>query len=128
MPPSSRFPDPVTSLIHSDPPDPSTMQTIPTQTAQDDETSFLLESSTFDTHGLCSDYPLRRHKSASEADAGCEALRKDWKEYVGPLKTEGSCNSIDGNVFALVLPLCKEERLRLIAYVGECECLPLYQR
>jgi hypothetical protein len=102
----------------------STMQTSPTQTTQDDETSSLLDISTFDTHGLCSDYLLRRHNFASEADAGCEELRRDWREYIGPLKTEASCNSLDGNFWALVLPLSREDRLRLIGYLGECELLP----
>jgi hypothetical protein len=102
------------------------MQTTPTQTAQDDETSSLLDISTFDTHSLCSNYLPRRHKFASEADTGCEELRKDWREYVGPLKTEGSCNSLDGNFWALVLPLCKKERMRLIGYLGECKFLPQF--
>jgi hypothetical protein len=46
---------------------------------------------------------------------------------VGPLRTEGSSNRFDGNFWALVLPLCKRERLRLIGYLGECEFFPYLQ-
>jgi hypothetical protein len=103
------------------------MQTTPTEAAQDYQTSSLLDISKYSTHSLCTDYLLRLHISAAEVDAGCEDLRRDWTENVGPLATEGSCNKIDGNFWALVLPLCKKERMRLIGYVGECE-YPILKR
>ena len=88
--------------------------------ASDDETSYLVSLSHYDTHSLCSDYTLRRHKYESEANAGCYEARQDWIKYVGPIEEFGGCNPINGNFSAVVLPLTKPERLRMIAYVLEC--------
>lgn len=88
--------------------------------ASADETSYLVSLSHYDTHSLCSDYTLRRHKYESEANAGCYEARQDWIKYVGPIEEFGGCNPINGNFSAVVLPLTKPERLRMIAYVLEC--------
>ncbi|RYN20222.1 Fusicoccadiene synthase [Alternaria tenuissima] len=88
--------------------------------ASADETSYLVSLSHYDTHSLCSDYTLRRHKYESEANAGCYEARQDWIKYVGPIEEFGGCNPINGNSSAVVLPLTKPERLRMIAYVLEC--------
>ncbi|CAN9449237.1 unnamed protein product [Alternaria alternata] len=87
--------------------------------ASADETSYLVSLSNYDTHSLCSDYTLRRHKYESEANAGCYEARQDWIKYVGPIEEFGGCNPINGNFSAVVLPLTKPERLRMIAYVLE---------
>ncbi|CAN9134015.1 unnamed protein product [Alternaria alternata] len=87
--------------------------------ASADETSYLVSLSHYDTHSLCSDYTLRRHKYKSEANAGCYEARQDWIKYVGPIEEFGGCNPINGNFSAVVLPLTKPERLRMIAYVLE---------
>lgn len=86
----------------------------------DDATSYELELTDYDTHGLCSKYRLRRHKYEIEANAGCYEARTDWIKYIGPVELFGGCNPINGNFSSLVLPLCKPERLRLVAYVLEC--------
>ena len=87
----------------------------------DDVTSYIVPISQYDTHGLCSDYTLRRHKYEAKANAGCLEARSDWIKYIGPIVQFGGCNPINGNFSAVVLPLCKPERLRLIAYVLECK-------
>jgi ophiobolin F synthase len=92
-----------------------------TNHTSDDATSVEVNIANYDTHGLCSKYTLRRHKYESEANAGCYEARSDWIKYVGPADLFGGCNPIDGNFSALALPLCKPERLRLVAYVIECE-------
>lgn len=86
----------------------------------DDATSYELELTDYDTYGLCSKYRLRRHKYEIEANAGCYEARTDWIKYIGPVELFGGCNPINGNFSSLVLPLCKPERLRLVAYVLEC--------
>jgi hypothetical protein len=87
----------------------------------DDLTSYVVKFSPNDTHGLASNYTLRRHKFEAEANAGCHEARSDWIKYIGPIEEFGGCNPINGNFTAVVLPLSKPERLRLIAYVLECE-------
>ncbi|KAF2202999.1 geranylgeranyl pyrophosphate synthase [Delitschia confertaspora ATCC 74209] len=82
-------------------------------------TSHLVDLSQYDTHGLCANYTLRRHKFEKEANAGCHEARSDWIKYIGPIKGFGNCNPINGNFTAVVLPLCKPERIRLLAYVLE---------
>lgn len=44
----------------------------------------------------------------------------DWIRYIGPAPEFGGCNPVNGNFTALVLPLCKPERLQLVAYVLGC--------
>jgi hypothetical protein len=85
------------------------------------KTSELLDISSFDTQGLCADYTLQRHKFEYLADRGCHKARSDWAKYVGPVKEFGGCNHVNGNFSAVVLPLCRADRLELVAYVLECE-------
>ncbi|KAL2166793.1 hypothetical protein VTG60DRAFT_2146 [Thermothelomyces hinnuleus] len=85
----------------------------------DAATAETLDISQYATHGFCPDYPLLRHRYESLANAGCLEARKDWARYIGPAGEFGGCNPFDGNFTALVLPLCKPERLRLVAYVIE---------
>jgi hypothetical protein len=96
-----------------------------TQTT-DDQTSYLVDFSLDETHGLCANYPLRRHKFEAETNAGCHEARSDWIKYIGPIEQFGGCNPINGNFTAVVLPLSKPERLRLIAYVLECKCYTVF--
>jgi hypothetical protein len=84
------------------------------------DTAEILDLSKYDTHGFCPGYPLRIHKYETLADAGCHEARTDWIHYIGPADEFGGCNPLDGNCTALVLPLCKPERLQLVAYVMEC--------
>ncbi|KAI9155010.1 Terpene cyclase ATR13 [Paramyrothecium foliicola] len=83
--------------------------------------SHPLDIGQFDTHGFCPNYPLRRHKFESLANDGCIEARHDWAQHIGPAVEFGGCNPLNGNFTAVVLPLCRPERLRLVAYVLECE-------
>jgi hypothetical protein len=91
-------------------------------TPADDRTACLLDISHYDTHGFCTGYSLRRHKFEEKANAGSHEARLDWAKYIGSTNQFGGCNPINGNFTALVLPLCRPERLRLVAYVLECGC------
>ncbi|KAF3925762.1 Dimethylallyltranstransferase [Dactylellina cionopaga] len=86
-----------------------------------DSTSTLLDIAAFNRQGFCEaeGYELRIHKFAGEAQAGTDELRSDWSSYVGPLKEWGNDNAIDGNFIALSIPMCRPERLRLVAYAFE---------
>ena len=89
--------------------------------ASADETSYLISLSHYETQGLCSGIPLRRHKFESEANAGCHEARLDWIKYIGPIEQFGGCNPINGNFTAVAFPLLKPERVRLVAYIFECK-------
>ncbi|KAL2021599.1 hypothetical protein VTK56DRAFT_6952 [Thermocarpiscus australiensis] len=85
----------------------------------DNATSDVIDISQYDTQGFCPGYTLRRHRYESLANAGCHEARQDWIQYIGPVSEFGNCNPVNGNFTAVVLPLCKPERLRLVAYVIE---------
>jgi hypothetical protein len=90
----------------------------------DDQTSFTVDISQYDTEGFCANYRLRRHKFEQFANDGCHEARLDWSKYVQSTDQFGGCNPVNGNFTAVVLPLCKPERLRLVAYILECRSVP----
>jgi hypothetical protein len=92
----------------------------------DEPTAETLDISQYATHGFCPDYPLKRHRHETLANAGCLEARNDWARYIGPAREFGSCNPVNGNFTALVLPLCKPDRLSLVAYILECMFLRPY--
>ncbi|GAB1315557.1 geranylgeranyl pyrophosphate synthetase [Madurella fahalii] len=85
----------------------------------DNRTSDVLDIGEFNTHGFCPQYPLRRHRYESLANAGCHEARQDWTRYIRPAEAFGNCNPVNGNFAALVLPLTLPERLSLVAYILE---------
>jgi hypothetical protein len=95
-----------------------------TSQASDDRTSSIIDISQYNTHGLCANYTLRRHKYEAEANAGSHEARSDWIKHIGPVEQFGGCNPINGNFTAVVLPLCLPERIRIIAYIHECMSFP----
>ncbi|KAK4237715.1 isoprenoid synthase domain-containing protein [Achaetomium macrosporum] len=86
---------------------------------RDELTAETLDLSQYATHGFCPQYPLKRHRHEALANAGCLEARRDWARYIGPACEFGGCNPINGNFTALVLPLCKPQRLKLVAYLLE---------
>jgi ophiobolin F synthase len=99
------------------------MKTCSSFTGSADDTSYEVDISSYNVNGFCEDYTLRRHKFEAQANAGCQEARADWLRYVGPVEEFGGFNAIDGNFTALVLPLCRPGRLRLVAYILECKCV-----
>lgn len=89
--------------------------------SSDDATSHLIDLTIYDSHGLCSKYTLRRHKYESEANGGCYEARSGWIKYIGPIEQFGGRNPVNSNLSSRVLPLCKPEHLRLVAYILECK-------
>jgi hypothetical protein len=89
----------------------------------EDLTSYAVDISQHDTQGFADCFPARRHKYETQTNSGCHEAREDWSRYIGSVDEFGNVNPINGNFTALVLPLCKPERLRLIAYTLECKQL-----
>jgi len=92
----------------------------------EDKTSFCVDASCYDTQGFSENYTLRRHHHEIEADRGSQEARSDWIKYIGPVQEFGGCNPYRGNFTSLVLPLCLPERIRLVAYILECEWIGFY--
>jgi hypothetical protein len=89
----------------------------------EDYTSYHVDLSQFDTHGFCKGYQLRRHRYEYMANIGCHQARSDWGDLISPTSKFGGCNPVNGNFNAVVLPLCKPERLELVSYILECRSL-----
>jgi hypothetical protein len=89
----------------------------------EDKVSFVVDKSAYDCHGLNAGYVLRQHRYDAEANTGSQDMRDEWARYIGPVAGFGVCNPLDGNFVSLIFPLCKPERIRLIAYIAECKFL-----
>ncbi|KAH6843366.1 isoprenoid synthase domain-containing protein [Chaetomium sp. MPI-CAGE-AT-0009] len=100
-----------------DPPTPETLNNPPTP----EPTAETLDITAYDTHGFCRrGFPLARHRHEAVANAGCQAARRDWARHLGGAAREfGACNPRNGNFVALLFPLCRLERLWVVAYVTE---------
>ncbi|KAL4961087.1 bifunctional terpene synthase/polyprenyl synthetase family protein [Aspergillus stella-maris] len=81
--------------------------------------SSIVERSTPNIAGFCSDYELRRHNHEHLANEGSLRCRTDWEQFIGPIERWGSCNPWEGHFGAVVLPFCKPERLAVICYIFE---------
>ncbi|KAH7123605.1 isoprenoid synthase domain-containing protein [Dendryphion nanum] len=90
-------------------------------TSSDDSTSYAIDITQYDTHGLCSNYTLRRHNHESISNVGTHQAHEDWQQRIGRINPSqfGGANPRNGNFTALVLPLIKPERVQLTAYVLE---------
>lgn len=86
----------------------------------DDETSYTVPRESSDIEGFCDGYALRRHKFEDKAIEGSLQCREDWLKYIGSIERWGCNNPWEGHFGAVVLPLCKPERLGVISYIFEC--------
>ncbi|KAK4100847.1 terpenoid synthase [Parathielavia hyrcaniae] len=87
----------------------------------DGPTAETLDIAQYATHGFCPGFTLKRHRYETLANAGSHEARTDWAHYIGPSGEFGGCNPVNGNFTSLVVPLCRPDRLRLVAYVIESD-------
>ncbi|EMC96021.1 hypothetical protein BAUCODRAFT_513498 [Baudoinia panamericana UAMH 10762] len=83
------------------------------------ETSYVVDSSQFDSQGFCDGYELRRHRCESEANLGAYEARRDWLRSIGPIDEFGNANPYHGDFTSVVLPFTIPDRVRLCAYAME---------
>lgn len=86
----------------------------------EDKTFYLVERSTPDIQDFCHNYPLRRHKFEDKANEGSYQCRADWAEYIGSIGRWENCNPWEEHFGAVVLPLCRPEKLAVISYILGC--------
>jgi hypothetical protein len=67
----------------------------------------------YDTYGFL----LRLCIEAAQVRNRDYEARSDWIKYFGPVGQFDCCNPVNGKFSAVVLPMCKPDHLRLVAYV-----------
>ncbi|KAK4222263.1 isoprenoid synthase domain-containing protein [Podospora fimiseda] len=79
-----------------------------------------IDTSLYETHGLCDGIPLRVHKDSFSEILGSLRAQRDWDRHVSPLY--GGYNGNLGERFSFVrvtVPECLPERLETISYANE---------
>ena len=82
-----------------------------------DKYSTLIDSSIYDTEGLCRGIDLRRHVAADLEEVGAFRLQEDWRRLVGPLEKpfKGGLGP-EFSFITVAVPECLPERLEIISY------------
>jgi hypothetical protein len=81
--------------------------------------STIVDSSTYETEGLCNDIPLRVHTCSDLADVGALRAQEDWKRFVGPLCHYNGGMGPRYSCMAVSVPACLPDRLGIISYAIE---------
>lgn len=83
--------------------------------------SYLVDPSSYETHGLCDGIPLRVHRNTDLEEAAVIRLRNDWARLVGPLPivSYGASMGPYFSFTSVVIPECRPDRLEIVSYVME---------
>ena len=79
-----------------------------------------LDSSIYDTDGLCPGIELRRHVAADLEEVGAFRVQEDWRRLVGPLEKPAKAGL--GPIFSFItvaVPDCFPDRLEITSYALE---------
>lgn len=82
--------------------------------------STIVDSSIYDTQGLCRGIDLRRHVAADLEEIGAFRVQEDWRRLVGPLEKpyKGGLGPEFSFITAAV-PECLPDRLEITSYALE---------
>lgn len=82
--------------------------------------STIIDSSTYDTQGLCRGIDLRRHVAADLEEVGSFRVQEDWRRLVGALEKpfKGSL-AADFSFITAAVPECLPDRLEICSYALE---------
>ncbi|KND93463.1 Ophiobolin F synthase [Tolypocladium ophioglossoides CBS 100239] len=82
--------------------------------------STIIDSSTYDTQGLCRGIDLRRHVAADLEDVGAFRVQEDWRRLVGPLEKpyKGGLGP-EFSFITVAVPECLPDRLEITSYALE---------
>lgn len=82
--------------------------------------STIIDSSTYDTQGLCRGIDLRRHVAADLEEVGAFRAQEDWRRLVGPLEKpyRGGLGP-DFSFITAAVPECLPDRLEITSYALE---------
>ena len=85
--------------------------------------SDLIESSTYETEGLCNGIPLRKQKETSQENSGALRAQGDWAKRMGPLNHYKGSLGPDFNFIQVTVPKCLPDRLEILVYANGFGCL-----
>lgn len=83
--------------------------------------SHLIDRSSYDSHGLCDEIPLRCHRNSDIEEFAASRAQSDWCRHVGPIAPSNYAGTL-GPTYSLssvVFPECLPDRLDIISYVME---------
>ena len=82
--------------------------------------STLMDTSAYETGGLCDGLPLRVHNDPLKEEIGAIRAQEDWRRLVGPIEHYyRGCLAAQHSFMAMNLPECIPERLEIISYANE---------
>ena len=81
--------------------------------------SYIVDPSTYETHGLCDGIPLRCHFQPELEEIETLRCQENWREWVGPLGFYKGGLGPRWNFMAITVPECLPERLGVIGYANE---------
>ncbi|EER24921.1 polyprenyl synthetase, putative [Coccidioides posadasii C735 delta SOWgp] len=82
--------------------------------------STIIDSSTYDTQGLCPGIDLRRHVAGDLEEVGAFRAQEDWRRLVGPLeKPYAGLLGPDFSFITAAVPECLPDRMEITAYALE---------
>lgn len=73
----------------------------------------------YETQGLCGNFPLRQHKHSHVEDAAISRAQDDWKRLVGPLSDYRGGLGPRFSFIQVTVPECIPDRLDVISYANE---------
>jgi len=83
------------------------------------EYSYIVDPSTYETHGLCDGIPLRCHYQPELEEIETLRCQEDWRKWVGPLGFYKGGLGPRWNFMAITVPECLPNRLGVIGYANE---------
>jgi hypothetical protein len=83
------------------------------------EFSNLLETSQYETDGLCDGIPVRKHIAEDLEEVGAFKAQEDWRKLVAPLSNYKGGLGPSHNFMAVSLPECLPERFEVVSYANE---------
>lgn len=81
--------------------------------------STLMDTSAYETEGLCDGLPLRIHNDPLKEEIGTIRAQEDWSRLVGPIGHYRGGLAAQHNIIAMNVPECIPERLEIISYANE---------
>ena len=81
--------------------------------------SDTIESSTYETEGLCDGFSLRKHKEYFKEISEALRAQGDWAKRVSPLNHYKGSLGPKYSFLQVTIPECLPDRLEILAYADE---------
>ena len=81
--------------------------------------STLMDTSAYETEGLCDGLPLRVHNDPLLEEIGTIRAQEDWSRLVSPIEHYAGGLAAQHSFMAMNVPECIPERLEIISYANE---------